>query len=180
MTNTQSQKRIIIMKKRILALACTAALLAFGSEAQAVSSATGQADATAKIVTALTITNSNKEGLSFGTMVPGIAGKVTVDKDGTGHFAGPTQIDATGSPTRAAAFTVTGGAGYACGINAEDQVVLTGVGGEMNATLTESATSLSLDVNGKGAFSVGGVLDVAANQKPGIYSGIFKVTVTYQ
>jgi hypothetical protein len=166
------------MKKRILALGCMAALLAFGSEAQA---ETANADAVAKIVTALTITNANK-GLSFGTMVPGGGGHVTVAADGTAKFDGPTQINAGTSPTRAAQFSVSGGASCICDIDAEQSVELVGDAGQgsMKAELTESATSLTLDPKGNGTFSVGGVLEVPSEQKSGIYAGTFNVTVVYQ
>jgi|GEM_PF-879671 len=182
------QTRIIIMKKRILALGCMAAMLAFGNEAQAiVVDATGNANATVTILNqALSITkNGSIDGgnLAFGRVLPsttatgtvlvtatGTRTPTVVSVVGTGDF-GPAMFDVTGTPS--AQFTVT-----------LPLTATTVVSGSNSMTvdtweINDSDRIVALTGAGTASFKIGGVLHVGANQQAGVYSGGFVVTANY-
>jgi hypothetical protein len=180
------QTRIIIMKKRILALACMAAMLAFGSEAQAVDG-TGNANATVTILNqALSITkNGSIEGgnLAFGKVLPsttapgsvlvtavGVRTPTVVSVVGNGDF-GPAMFDVTGTPS--AQFTVT--------LPLTATTVSSGSNSMTVDTweINDSDGIIALTVAGTASFKIGGVLHVGANQQAGVYSGGFVVTANY-
>jgi Mat/Ecp fimbriae major subunit len=172
------------MKKRILALGCMAALLAFGSEAFA-----AEGTATATIGGALSIsqtvggTGTGPNGnLAFGYIIPsGTSGTVTIATDGVKTSTGG--VTTTGALTAGAAnFTVTGvaGAKFNIGLPNDTTVILTGPGTAMAVTAFSHSGADTVGLLGTQTFTVGGTLAVAASQAPGAYEGTFNVTAVYQ
>jgi hypothetical protein len=168
------------MKKRILALACTAALLAFGSEAFAAAEGT----ATARIGSALSVsklaTGSATGGdLAFGYIIPNAltAGTVKVNNNGN-----PTYTGVTGTsflPVGAAQFQVTGYAGASYNVTLSNSATITSGSNTMTVgSFTKNETGVL--TGGSEIFNVGGTLTVGAGQAPGEYTGPFDVTVAYQ
>ncbi len=169
------------MKKKILALGCMAALLAFGSEAQAAPSSV-TATASATIVTALSITNTGGTNLAFGTIAPGAsAGLVTVSAAGVRTADGNVQLIT--STASAAPFSITGSGSLACSVTIPASVSITN-GTVLNDMLVDLSSDLSNAalvslVGGVKTFNVGGTLHVGANQAAGSYSKTFDVSVVY-
>ncbi len=175
------------MKKKILALGCMAALLAFGSEAQAADNINGTATATIQNAVSIANNTSATGGgvLAFGTIVAGTqAGSVDVSTTGTPSYH--TVIGASGATTSAAAFTVTGGAGNTFTVTLPSSATLTH-STLMSKTMTvnsfvSSAAGVgggTIGADGTVGFTVGGTLTVAANQTNGSYTGTFNVSVAY-
>jgi len=170
------------MKKRILALGCTAALLAFSSDAFA---ATGTATAT--IGTAISITQdaggTNAGNLAFGHIIPGTGGTVTIAPDGTVGQTGA--ITLTTQLTKSAAqFAVSGDVGktYNVTLPADNTVTISNGTTTMRVDgFTKSLAGLgTLDASGAQTFKVGGTLTVGNAQDTGFYTGTFTVTAAYQ
>ncbi len=170
------------MKKKILALGCMAALLAFSSDAFA-----ALGTATATIGTAISITQdaggTNSGNLAFGHIIPGTGGTVTIAPDGTPTFSG--NVTLTTQLTKSAAqFAVTGDAGktYSVTLPLDNIVTITSGGNTMHVdSFTKSlAGAGTLDANGAQTFKVGGTLTVGSGQPTGVYTGTFTVTAAYQ
>jgi Mat/Ecp fimbriae major subunit len=139
-------------------------------------SATGAA--TAEVVAPITITHDAGAMLDFGTFTAGTAaGTVSVDQAGNGSTTGDAVHVAT-SVESADAFTVTGGASRGFDIVAGGGTVTEPSGATMAFTTDAPATG-TLDATGSASISVGGTLTVAANQTPGVYTGSYSVTATY-
>ncbi len=155
------------------ALASTIVAATFG--ATAAHAATATADAQANILAQVTVA-SDGSALDFGTIVTGAAAS-TVAVNAAGAATCGAGLVCSGT-TSAAGFDVTGTTGEVVDISADASVTLTGPSGTMTASLTPSATSLTLA--GGDSFTVGGTLNVGANQADGAYSGTFSVTVDYQ
>jgi Mat/Ecp fimbriae major subunit len=159
------------------ALAASAVLAAALAPASA-QAATDSAEARARILAALTL--SNTSALEFGAIVAAAGGGTVQIAPGGGRTCGGS-ITCSGTVS-AAGFDVTGGtAGEFVSVNAVPSVTLNGPGGNtMTASLTESAAVVQLDATGEASFTVGGTLTVAANQAQGNYVGNFNVTADYQ
>ena len=152
-----------------------AAIAAFAMNASAAHAAQATATAKAKILAPLTITNNSD--LDFATIVSGAAAStVTVTPAGAPTCGSGLTCIGTVS---AAGFTLGGTSGASVGISGPATVTLTSGSNNMTAALTYSATSVTLS-SGAGTFSVGGTLNVGANQAAGNYSGTFNVTANYQ
>lgn len=179
------------MKKRILALGCMAALLAFSSEAQATPSPSplsnsATANATANIIAPVSITNQDASGvvkdLAFGTIVPStITGTVIVAPNGHRTGSDVTLLTNSLTPVTAAAFTIAGLPSTACTIGLPDSTPLYGNGTPMTVDnfVSNLGTTVTLDATGKKTFTVGGTLTVGASQVAGSYTGTFNVSVVY-
>ncbi len=165
------------MSKFIKAAVASSVLAASVMGANAAHAATATADARANILEELTVTKDAGTDLDFGTIITtGTAETVVVGNDGT--RAACTNVVCTGA-SDAADFSVTGSASEAVTLTVPTSVTLNGPSGAiMNANLTNTALT-ALDGSGNGGFSVGGALDVAANQTDGAYLGTFTVTVEY-
>lgn len=134
--------------------------------------------ATAEVVAPITITHDTGAVLDFGTFTAGTAaGTVTVTQGGAGSTTGDAVHVAT-STESADSFTVTGGANRGFDILAVGGTVAE-TGGATMAFTADAPASGTLDGTGSTSFSVGGTLVVAANQTPGVYSGSYVVTATY-
>ncbi len=163
------------MSKFVKAALASSVLAASVMGAGAAQAATASADATANILQQVTVTSDGSD-LAFGTIVTGTAAS-TVAVDSAGAVTCGTGLVCSGTTT-AAGFDVTGTTGETVDVSADASVTLTGPSGTMTASLSPSVSTIVLD--GTGGFSVGGTLNVGANQADGAYSGTFNVTVDYQ
>lgn len=173
------------MKKNIFALSCMAVLCAFSSKAYAAD----EGRATVTILNqALTISKdtnaANAGNLAFGTITPNISapGTVTIASDGSRVVSGVTP-SGTGD-FGAATFAVTGSA--STNFNITLPTVAATLTSGLNTmtvngwTCNDSDLLLQTSTEGTASFKIGGTLTVGANQKAGVYSGPFTVTVAYQ
>ena len=164
------------MNKNVLKAVIAGSLVAsLGLGATAAHAATASATAKAKILRQVTLTNTTD--LQFGTIVSSpTASTVVVSTAGT-RTCGASLV-CSGAST-AAGFNVTGTNGQVVSVSVPASVTLTSGTFSMVADLATSATSLTLASNA-GSFSVGGTLNVAADQDDGDYAGTFNVTADYQ
>lgn len=144
-------------------------------------SATEQANSSATIVGALTLTNT--ADLKFGQMTTASAPEIVVVDTADGISAGANITLIGGSPVSSAAYEVAGtvGATYSITLPANGVVTLTGAGAPMDVdTFTSSLGATStIPVGGMEILKVGASLHVAAAQAAGVYTGTFDVTVAY-
>lgn len=168
------------MSKMMHRVATGVAIAAFGLSAGVAQAAPATASATAKARVLKQITVTNTADLDFGTIVAGTsAAAVAVSTGGARTCAAA--LTCTGTVT-AASFDVSGTNNAVVTVTGDNSVSLTnGTGGTMSASLTRSATTLTLTNSAVGGtFQVGGSLALAANQADGAYTGTFNVTVDYQ
>lgn len=150
------------------------------SQAHAIpNSPTATADATATIVAAISIDNT--EDLNFGEVVTSSgSGTVTVSPAGVRTASGVTL--GSDAAVSAASFSVTGGAGYTYDITLpSSSVTLSDNGNTMSVDnfISDPSGSGTLSSGGTQTLNVGATLTVGENQAPGSYSGSFVVTVAY-
>jgi len=154
------------------------AVAGFGLMSQSALAATGTANASAVILTPISIANNT--GLDFGDVYPdsATAGTVTVDATGARTAGGAAALGAT--PGAAAQFTVSGQASalYTITLPAAAVTLTSGANSMTIDTFTTDGTG-TLDGTGNEVINVGATLNVSANQAPGTYSGTFDVTVNY-
>ena len=163
------------MSKFIKAAVASSVLAASVMGANAAHAATASADARANILAQVSVASDGSD-LDFATIVTGAAAStVVVAADGTRTCG--TGLVCSGTAT-AAGFTVSGTTGQTVDVSSDASVTLTSGANTMSAALSPSVTSIVLD--GTDGFSVGGTLNVAANQADGAYTGTFDVTVDYQ
>lgn len=139
---------------------------------------TASATARARILKQITVTNTSD--LDFGTIVAGASASTVAVSAGAVRTCGA-GLTCTGTVT-AANFDISGTNNAVVTITGDNSVTLAnGTGGTMSASLTRSASSLTLTNSAiGGSFQVGGTLSLAANQADGAYAGTFNVTVDYQ
>ena len=162
--------------KRILlagaALAAAAAVTPALADNVNVATATGTAAVT--IFTPITVTQT--QGLNFGTITSGVAGSVAINpNDGSRAVAGGVGAVAAdvGAP---GTFEVTGQNNAA--INVAVDGAITGFAGGITGFTKVGA--LPTVLNGQTAdFAVGGVLNIPAQTKAGVYKGTYNVAVNY-
>lgn len=155
------------------------ASMGMGSAAHA---ASATATATAEVLQALTL-NSDGTVLDFGTLVVPGAGTAVVNASNVRSCTGAVVCSGT---TSTAGFNLTGTASKPVTVTLPTTpVVLSTAGGGTAATeitldtFTASATSVTLDATGNGAFTVGGTIHMDGSEVAGIYSGTFTVTANY-
>ncbi len=161
---------------KMFAVASVLAALSAATSAQAQSA---DADAGAKIIAPLEITNT--ASLYFGTIAPSttVGDKVVVTPWGD-RKCGAALTCLTADHT-AAAFAVTGEADafYTVSLPKEIKIV-----NERGNAMLVSDFSGSKDkgqlIKGEDSFTVGGTLDVSVRQEAGKYTGSFTVAVEYQ
>ena len=170
------------MKMKNTITASLFALIGFSINAGAQSTAT--ATATATIVTPISI--SNTSDMSFGNVAvqASTAGTVILAPAGTRTRTSGVTLPATTGTVSAAAFTVTGTAGYTYAITLPTTVTLTRASGSETMDATAFNTNLgatgTLSGGGTQNFTVGATLAVGAGQTAGVYtSAAFDVTVNY-
>lgn len=170
------------MKK--LFILSSLSLLVLGSAAYA---ASGSGTANVRIVTPISITPALS--LEFGNVAAGTAADtVTVSTGGTrtkgGAVNGVTLLSG-GTTARAGTFTVAGEPNAAYTISAISGINLTGGTPNIAATFTalststSSATAGTLTAGGSDTITVGGTINVAANQPAANYTGTYSVVVNY-
>lgn len=160
----------------VLALACAGAGHAMAANAVATSTST--------VVTAINISKSSN--LAFGSFAAGTGvGSVTVTPGGTRSVTG---VTAVASSTTAAKFDVTGqsGMGYSISIVAtplsdggSNSMTFTPISDLTASASTANTVTIGSLTGGAQSIYVGGVLNVAANQAAGSYSGTVTATVDY-
>lgn len=141
--------------------------------------ATASATASARVLKQITVTNTSD--LDFGTIVAGTSASTVAVSTGGARTCG-SGLTCTGTVS-SANFNVSGTNNTVVTITGDNTVSLAnGTGGTMSASLTRSASTLTLASSGPvgGSFQVGGTLSLAANQADGAYTGTFNVTVDYQ
>lgn len=163
--------------KKILLVAASLAVLSTPALAAPGNTDTDTGAATAEVVSPLTLTHDVGAALDFGTFSSGTTGgSVTVTRAGNGTAGGDVTL-MPGSVEAADAFTVAGDPGRRFGIVTTDSTVDFGL--ESMAFTTDARANHTLDGAGAATFTVGGALTVGADQAPGVYSGTYSVTVTY-
>jgi hypothetical protein len=157
-------------------------VLAFGFSGSAgaqSNSATNSCNATATIVTGISLTKT--ADLNFGSVVPGgAAGAVVMSPAGARSATGGASLgSSTGSS--AGSFTVAGLASAAYSITLPASTTIASGGNNMTVDTFASTPSGTGTLSGGGTqtLSIGATLHVAASQPTGTYSGSFNVTVTY-
>jgi len=168
------------MSKFVQRAIAGALVASFGLSAVAASAAPATASATAKARILRQITVTNTSDLDFGTIVAGTAASTVAVSTGAVRTCG-TGLTCTGTVT-AANFDITGTNNAVVTITGDNSVTLAnGTGGTMSASLTRSASTLTLANSAiGGSFQVGGTLNLDAAQADGAYTGTFNVTVDYQ
>lgn len=163
---------------RIAATLSALAALAAGTAAEAASrNALGRARTLRPIVLA------NTRALDFGTMIAGAtAGTVTINPNTDARTRTGGIVLAGGSPA-AARFTATGTPGVNALITVGAAPVLVRAGGSETMTVNNmtlnGGRTRRIPASGTLDVRVGARLNVAANQRDGLYSGSFNVTVDY-
>lgn len=120
-------------------------------------------------------------GLRFGAIFTSPApGTVVLSPTGTLSTTGGVSLGSQ-LPVGPATFSVTGAANATYAITLPGSVVLSSPGGTLTVTSFTSSPGLTgrLDPTGQQTLSVGGTLNVLANQPDGDYTGTFSVTVAY-
>jgi hypothetical protein len=168
------------MTKLINRAVAGAVIAALGLSAGMAQAAPVTASATAKARILKQITVTNTSDLDFGTIVAGTSASTVAVSTGSVRTCGA-GLTCTGTVT-SANFDITGTNNTVVAITGDNSVTLAnGTGGTMAASLTRSASTLTLTNSAiGGSFQVGGTLSLAANQADGAYTGTFNVTVDYQ
>lgn len=154
---------------------------------------TAAADATAEVLAALELTNT--DALNFGTIVvsaTSTGGTVDVDVAGARTCAGDIVCGPAGAE-QAAGFTVVGTAGADVSVTVQDLVAnpvslthTANVGSTSAAhnieltALVDSAGGSFVGFSGSEDFTVGGTISLDGSEIAGTYEGTFDVTVAYQ
>ena len=163
--------------KKLVILAGIAAAIATPAAAAPGNSSQASGAATATVIAPITLTHTSTAALNFGSFTAGTAaGSITVDQAGVGSEGGDATLLST-AVTAADEFVVTGDVGRAYSISAAGGTVNRTGGGSM--TFTVDAPTGGTIVSGGTTFNVGGTLSVGANQTPGVYTGTYAVTATY-
>jgi hypothetical protein len=165
--------------KKLTTLALTVFGLTLGSYAFAQNTATATANATARIISPISI--SKTADLNFGDVVAsGAAGSVALSTAGVRTPAGGASLG-SGAAVTAAAFTVSGqgSATYAITLPASATVTSGANTMTVNGFTSNPSGTGALSAGGSQNLLVGATLNVGASQATGTYSGTFDVTVTY-
>ena len=170
------------MKKLILAALFLTIFAASNAYGQGANSASATANAKARVVNPISLAVAGTSELNFGDVVPSTttAGTVSLTAAGVRAAAGGVTLGSStsvGVPT----FNVGGQANATYGITlpAGASTLTSGANTMTVDTFTGSKATGTLSAGGADSFTVGGTLNVAANQPTGSYAGTFSVTVTY-
>lgn len=176
----KSNQRLHPVSLKKLALACAFALGASGVAVNGYS-ASAPADATATVLTPISITKT--ADLRFGSFSTSAAGQtVVISPAGARTLTGV--LGSAGTPSGAASFTVAGTGTNTYAITLSGNVnITTGAGGVAETMQVSAFTS---DPSGTGALTagsqtlnVGATLTTVASQAGGAYTGTFTTTVEY-
>jgi hypothetical protein len=133
--------------------------------------AAGSASASATVMAPVAI--GKTADLSFGRFAIGAGGTIAISAGGVRTASGVVPSD-DGSAMTAAQFIVSGGANATYSITHGGTTSLARSSGSETMLLTESS-----GVPSAGTIHVGGTVTVAADQAPGIYTGLVAINVEY-
>jgi len=164
--------------KKLLVFSILMAAFTAGAFAQV--SATANASAT--IITPITITNT--ADMNFGNVaVNATPGTVVITPAGVRSVTGGCTLPAVAGTVSAAAFTVTGvpDATYSITLPAAATTITSGANNMTVDTWTSSPTPTGTLTGGTENLTIGATLNVAGGQAPGVYTSAtpFTVTVNY-
>jgi hypothetical protein len=170
----------MIRYNKLLISAGVAALSA-GLYTSVASAASITADADARVIAALIITQTN--GINFGDVVAGAAiSTIQVDTSGTPSVTlGDAQL--AGGTVLSGAYTLSGQASKSYSITLPTLAVnITSGGNTMTVTAFNhnAGAAPALDGAGAGGFNVGATLNMSAGQAAGTYTGTWPLIVNYQ
>jgi len=161
-------------RNTLLTLAAAAVAIATPAFAAEVDSEAG-----AKIIAPLQISNST--ALYFGTIAPSLTAGDKVVVSPAGAKACGAELTCLTDDHTAAEFKVSGEANNAYTIQLPSQIKISnGAGAAMVVDGFTGSKAGGTLVAGTDTFTVGGTLEVAANQASGEYTGTFVVAVEYQ
>jgi len=159
------------------------AVFVFAFSAVSMGQVSATANASATIVTPISIANT--ADLAFGNLIVGAAGGTAViSPAGARSVTGDVVVPATPGTFNAAAFTVTGEAGFTYSITlpAAATTITSGANTMTVNTWTSTPTPTgTIGGGGTQALTVGATLNVAGSQAAGTYTSgtAFTVTVNY-
>lgn len=167
------------MKTKLFAVPALLACLVSLSATTAQAATTATANASADVVTAISITTA--ADLYFGKVVAGASlGTVVMSTGGVRSATGGVVLG-NASGAAAASFSVTGENSATYSITLPSSITVTAGANNMTVDTFTSNPSGTGTLSGAGAqtVAVGATLRVAANQASGSYTGTFDVTVAY-
>lgn len=147
-----------------------------------VTAATATGDASANVLTPLSITADAANAMDFGAVAGDATNPTTVVLTTGGATSSADGASTAGTPS-AGTFDVTGSGTliYDITLPNDGVVTLTGPGAAMSVdTFTDSVAGSSSLAAGTGTFDVGATLTINAGQTAGPYTGTYDVTVNYQ
>jgi len=167
------------MSNNKLILAATMAALSTGLYSAAASAASVTANASANVITPLTIAEGS--GMDFGDVSVGTAGgTVILDTTGGRSVTGDAEA-VTGGTEAAGVYNVTGLGTKAYSISFPASALISSGGNTMTVnTFTHDAGATPALTGGLDSFNVGATLVIGPSQAPGAYSGTYSLTVNYQ
>lgn len=133
--------------------------------------------ATAQAVTPLVLAHTAGRSISFGRFTVGSAGTVIVPVAGAASTTGGVTFVA-GSTTSQDRFAATGDRNRAISITSSSGILRSGTNSMAFTTFPMAPTS-TIAGNGSRTITVGGTLSVTGGQAPGVYTGSYVVSVTY-
>ncbi|PQJ76271.1 DUF4402 domain-containing protein [Polaribacter glomeratus] len=167
------------MKKTIISFFTICMIVGISNNLNAQNTATESADASATIITPITITNT--ADLNFGDIIDG-TGTVTLSPAGVRTTDYQAFSGTQAGTVTAASFGITGQGDYTYSITLPtSDVTLTETGSAtmiVNAFVSDPSGTGTLS-SGAGIVSVGATLNVVSGQTAGVYTGTFDVTVAY-
>jgi hypothetical protein len=162
-----------------LMIAAGAAAISAGIYSSTVSAASVSANASANVITPLSITETN--GINFGDVSVGAAGgTVVLDTTGGRTVTGDAEAVAGGT-VLSGAYSVTGEGTKAYSITFPASATISSGANNMtvNGFNHDAGASPAL-TGGSDTFNVGATLNIGASQPAGTYSGTYTLTVDYQ
>ena len=160
-------------KLKLIAAAAGAFMIAGAASAQE-----AQSDAGALIVAPLQI--ANQAALYFGTIAPSITDADTVIVSAAGAKTCGAALTCLSDDHTAAAFLVTGDPDRAYTIELPSSIEIASGDNSMIVDNFAGSQASGTLTAGEDSFTVGGRLNVGANQASGEYTGAFTVAVNYQ
>ncbi|MCI5043249.1 MAG: DUF4402 domain-containing protein [Aquisalinus sp.] len=132
----------------------------------------------AKIIAPLQL--SNATALYFGTIAPSLTDADTVVVSPSGAKTCGVELTCLSDDHTAAQFNVTGEPNRSYTIQLPDTIQISNGSETMTVDSFTGSKAAGTLASGTDSFSVGGTLEVAANQASGEYTGTFVVSVEYQ
>ena len=122
----------------------------------------------------------NVRGLDFGTFLGyGRTGTIVLGADGSVQANNVHLLDPAAVHASSWEITGTPGAPYAVSMPPITNVFANGMSMSISPLVRSGPVSLVLDMDGKGRIDIGGTLNIPPYIVPGIYEGVFAITVHY-